>query len=424
MLMKRTLFLGLACTLLHAGMSPGQEPKLPPTWGPPPVPALNQDGGTAPPAGFMDGMATSCCPASPRVWGDAEFLLWWTKRVPVNTPLFTQATNPADPTSGQIGSANTAILLGDRSYDLNTRYGGQFTLGAWFDSANTIGLEGAYLFIAPRSTTSQFSSNGSPSSPVLGSPFFNAFTGKEGFITLTGPGFAGSGALTVSNQLQSGELNLVGRLYQGQDVRITGLIGFRYVGFNENLAFSSNIQGLPSIAPGSVYSESDHFQASNNFYGGNLGLRGEYQIGGLSLNATAKCALGAMNQNVNVFGSAIDIDPGAPRAFNFALPTGIFALPTNIGNHSQTAFAVVPEVNFNLGYDITRNIRATVGYSFLYLSDVVRPGTVIDHSLNPTQSFSVASFGNSLVGPPAPTFSFSRSDFWAQGINFGLEFKF
>ena len=422
--MRSTLLVGLASTLLGAGISFGQETKLPPAWAPPPLPVIIQDAGTAPPSGFIDGTGIGTRPYGPRVWADAEFLLWWTKRAPVNTPLLTAATNPADPTSGQSGSANTAILLGDRSYDLNTRFGGRFTLGGWFDSAGTIGLEGTYLFISPRSTTSQFNTNGSPGSPFVGSPIFNASTGKEDFLGLAGPGFAGGGSLTLSNQLQSGELNFVARLYQGQDLRITGLAGFRYVSFNENLAFSSNNQGLPGFAPGASYTESDRFQASNNFYGGNLGLRGEYQIGGLSLNATAKCALGAMNQAVNVSGNAIDVSPGSGPASNFVLPSGIFALPTNIGNHSQTRFAVVPEVNFNLGYDITRNIRATVGYSFLYLSNVARPGTEIDHAINPTQSFSVANSGNSLVGPAAPTFSFSRSDFWAQGINFGLEFKF
>ena len=366
---------------------------------------------------------TPCCSRCETIWANAEFLLWWTKSIPAPTPMLTQATNLADPTSGQLGSANTAILLGGQSYDPGTRFGGRFTFGGWLDANRGIGLEGTYLFIAPSSTTARSSTDGSAASPLIGSPIFNAFTGKEDFLGLAGPGFAGGASLTVSNELQSGELNLVKRLYEDQQLRITGLIGFRYVSFDENLVFSSSNHGTPGNDPGSFYSESDHFGANNNFYGANFGLRGEYQMGRVFVNASAKCALGAMNQTVNISGSATDVGPGGPP-FNFVLPTGIFAVPTNIGSHNQTVFAVVPEANFNLGYAITNNIRATVGYSFLYLSNVARPGTAVDHAINPTQSYSISSSGSQLIGTPAPTFSFSRSDFWAQGINFGLEFKF
>jgi hypothetical protein len=46
-------------------------------------------------------------------------------------------------------------------------------------------------------------------------------------------------------------------------------------------------------------------------------------------------------------------------------------------------------------------------YDFLYLSEVVRPGDQIDHNLVPS---------------PLPIFN--RTDFWAQGVSFGLEVKF
>ena len=103
---------------------------------------------------------------------------------------------------------------------------------------------------------------------------------------------------------------------------------------------------------------------------------------------------------------------------------GTYALSTNSGNHSQTQLAVVPEVTFKVGYDVTPHCRLLLGYDFLYISNVTRPGTQIDHTLNISQSPPFGGSAHTLVGPAEPVFSFSRSDFWAQGINFGLQFSF
>jgi len=360
--------------------------------------------------------------SQPRVWANAEFLLWWTKGVPVNTPLLTAATNPNDPTSGSLASTNTAVLLGGQTYGLGTRYGGRFTLGATLDPDGTMGVEGSYLFIAPRSTTQLTGSDGSPNSPIIGFPFANSGAG-ETFQFVGGPGFPGGSSLTLTNQLQSGELNTLFRVVQTQNLTLSGLVGCRYLYFKESLAYGLSDQGLAGSGNDGIYGASiDHFQASNNFWGGNLGLRGEYRLGGLFVNATGKCALGAVNQVVDVSGASIFIGPagpGLPSATTVA-PVGTYALGTNIGHHTQTGFGVVPEMNGNVGYDITCNIRAYVGYTFLYIDNVARPGTQIDHALNPTQSPGLGGAVGALSGASVPAFSFSRTDFWAQGINFGL----
>ncbi len=79
---------------------------------------------------------------------------------------------------------------------------------------------------------------------------------------------------------------------------------------------------------------------------------------------------------------------------------------------------MVPEIGFNVGRQVTNNIRLYVGYTFLYWSSVVRPGDQIDFVVNPTQLPTSAGPGM-LVGPARPAPLFRESDFWAQGINFG-----
>jgi hypothetical protein len=85
----------------------------------------------------------------------------------------------------------------------------------------------------------------------------------------------------------------------------------------------------------------------------------------------------------------------------------------------------VPEAALNVGYQIRERTRLFVGYTFLYFSDVARPGNQIDRTINPTQT----NFANAVgfpppAGQPAPLFNLHQSDFWAQGINFGVPFRY
>jgi hypothetical protein len=60
-----------------------------------------------------------------------------------------------------------------------------------------------------------------------------------------------------------------------------------------------------------------------------------------------------------------------------------------------------------------------VGYSLVYWSKVIRAGEQIDLNVNPSQFPP-----GDLVGAPQPQFRAVTTDFWAQGLNFGLDFRF
>jgi hypothetical protein len=102
---------------------------------------------------------------------------------------------------------------------------------------------------------------------------------------------------------------------------------------------------------------------------------------------------------------------------------GLLALPTNIGQHSNNRFAVVPEVGINLGYQVADWWRVFVGYDFLLLSSVIRPGDQIDPNIN--VSFIPNFYSNAPASPllrPAPTLK--DTNFWAQGISIGMEIRY
>jgi hypothetical protein len=153
-------------------------------------------------------------------------------------------------------------------------------------------------------------------------------------------------------------------------------------------------------------------------------VRARYNSGPWFANGAVKFGMGAMRQTVEVSGSLVTNDFtnfGPTQTFS----GGYFALPTNIGNHTRTVFAVLPEVALNVGYQITPWASVFVGYTFLYTNNVVRPGNQINRNINPTQSVSyVGEPPANLQGPVQPTFKFNGSGFWAQGINVGLGFRF
>jgi hypothetical protein len=152
-------------------------------------------------------------------------------------------------------------------------------------------------------------------------------------------------------------------------------------------------------------------------------VRGEWRLGRWRLLATQMLALGDMHQRMRINGFLQTNDfngLGAVQTF----PGAYFALPSNIGNYSQDRFAVVPETTLSLGYQVTRRLRVFLGYTFLYMSNVARPGDQMSHTINPSQGPAFTGLpSNTLVGSAAPTFPGSQTDFWIQGLNVGIEFR-
>jgi hypothetical protein len=62
-----------------------------------------------------------------------------------------------------------------------------------------------------------------------------------------------------------------------------------------------------------------------------------------------------------------------------------------------------------------------VGYSLIYWSSVARAGDQI--SLDVNQTYLPRAFDDP-EGPARPAFAWRDTDFWAQGINLGLDYRF
>ncbi|MFL5341950.1 MAG: BBP7 family outer membrane beta-barrel protein [Gemmataceae bacterium] len=357
-----------------------------------------------------------------RLYGSAEFLMWWVRddrapRLAVTTPT---VPTMADQTT----IAQTPIFGGEVNGLFPTNgYGGRFGLGLWFTDAQIRGLETSFFFLGTRVTDATFASDAA-GAPNISRPFLTPL-GANNLEIVTAAGMnSGSVRFQTESSLYGGDINyrrqLLGQCGCGD--RLDLLAGFRYMHLAEGLTITENTTAIPGSplpqVSGSVF---DRFATSNNFYGPQLGLSGELHRGPWSLEGAAKVALGVTSHYVSIQGSQSGVTiNGVPSAD--PRTGGLLALSTNIGNYSQSSFSVVPEATLNLGYQLTPHIKLFVGYTILVWTNVMRPGGQIDPVVDPARIPNYLPVGTAPTSMhPQPTFA--RSDFWAQGINFGLQLK-
>lgn len=349
-------------------------------------------------------------------WIQGEYLLWATKgdRLP---PLVTTSP-PGTPLAqaGLLGAPGTTVLFGDESVNGKLRSGGRISGGYWFDPTRARGIEAQFFALTDARTNFGAVSDGTT---ILAHPFINTFTDAPDAFLVAYPGtVAGGTTISERSGLLGGGIDyrqILCSVCFGSD-RIDGLIGYRALRLDDRFDLSSTsvVLGNTNLPIGSTVVARDAFRTENTFHGLDLGLKGAVMRGPWSLEWIAKVALGVSVREVSIDGFTALTTAGAVTS-----PGGIYTQPSNIGRTSSDRFAVVPEINLNLGYQIAPQWRAFIGYDLIYWSNVIRPGTAIDTVINTSQIG-----GGAPAGPARPAPNFSATDYWAQGLNVGLKFRY
>jgi hypothetical protein len=381
---------------------------------------------------------TPCCvgPVG-SIWVHGEYLMWWTKGM-ATPPLVT-----AGPT-GTLDDPATVILYGDDDLLEQMRSGFRVRLGTWLDCNRRWAIEGEYWRLGGISDNFVASSN-AQGSPAIYRPFFNmnprddsdqfAPPAREDVELVSFPNvLSGTVAVDANSQLQGAgawlRYNMCCEATAIFDCdpcsspcsgpfgrRFDFLVGYRYVRLSDELTIRENLTSLRSIPSQGTFAITDSFGTTNDFHGVDLGMSGEFNYGRWSLELLGRMALGTVQQQVNIAGQTTI---SGSQVSDGQYAGGLLAHRTNIGTYSRNEFAVLPQLGATLGYRLTPRLQATVGYSFLYLSRVVRPGDQIDLDVNPDL---LAPEFTPFAGPLRPRFEFQDTDFWAQGMNFGLHFS-
>lgn len=363
----------------------------------------------------------------PTCVGKLEFtsLFWHISNAPQGIPLVT--VGPVVPNLAPVlNTPGTKVVLGGKDIEGSWHAGARYTLSIQDNSAN-MESEVSYFYLHKRTRSKIISSDGSPNSAFLAIPFINALTDEESSTRLALPGrFAGKADLTLKNQMEGAEFNIMPRLdwdfCNSFDVR--GIVGFRYWNFKENLYFSTHSPSV--IPPKDTFVTKDRFKADNNFYGGQFGLEAEFFCGEyISIQARAKLALGCMCEKGKIKGSLLTNDFFTGIADPALFPAGYFALPTNEGSFNRYEFAVIPEGSVDLFIPLMSHLQLRLGYTFLYANKVLRPGKEMDRVINPTQAPAIINEPiTSVAGKLKPKPQNKQSSVWVHGVNIGVELVF
>ena len=379
---------------------------------------------------------------SHRLYGGAEYLLWWVKGAPLSLPLVT--TGPDFTHEGIDNSSQTTILYGapfspavggNDTQNFSALSGAKVWLGYWLDDAQHLAIEAGGFGLQKAKANYNVSSDSS-GSPGLSIPEYNSFLylgeghcvpGEPSCGTGVGEDRApisaapdcvtGSVAITNTLQLWGLHANAVLNVIRTPTWEVNALGGFRYLSLIEDFNMYTAITGISGTRfAGQSGNTDDDFATRNHFYGALLGLRASGTYGPFSLESTLTAALGANDETISINGSY-----NAYNFYNTTGPYGMFATPANSGTTSSNKFAVVPEAQIKLGYDITPAITLTVGYDFLYWSNVVRPTDQIDRNMVKGQSYQQDPNSTSLAYPQRLD---KTTDFYAQGVSVGLQARF
>jgi hypothetical protein len=351
-----------------------------------------------------------------------DYLLWWARRGSIPEPLVTTASAGG---LGSLAEPDTVVLFGGGSTVGRAMFSGFRVFaglplgdGPWM-------LEGNYFFLGERGTGFTAASNAA-GDPRIARPFINELTGNEISLSSAVPGaIAGSINVNSSSRLFGWEINLA---RSSSNRNVDWLVGFRALDLRDVTAIHENFApigfgavpfGGGVFGPGSVVNTFDNFTATSRFWGPQIGARAVWRSGRYSLDIVGKLAIGASDMRVDIDGSSTLTN----AAGQTTLPGGVLAVGTNIGSHSSTRFAIVPEVGINLGVKLTDRLSARVGYNFLYLSQVARSGEQFDRTVADTLIPTGVFFGPTGT-ETRPRGQVNATDYWAQGLNFGLLFTY
>jgi hypothetical protein len=397
------------------------------------MPGFGGDVGGAPegpPPPFLSPVCSSLS-APFRYWIGGEYHLWWLKENRFPPLLVGANANSIMPIPG--GFTTTANVIqtfpangGD--LDRPLRNGGGMTLGGWVTDYQGLGIEGTWFLMEPG--TRGFTSSGT-GTPILLRPFFDVTTGQEEFLPVSIPttssGSVSGTAVGASQGIQcdsgrfaGAEVYFLGNLCcDCTSYRVDFLVGYRYLMLDDRFHMQTTTDVPAGSVGGTVTTISDNINTTNRYQSGEIGLRGEWHSDCWLIKGTLKAAFGDNTEGADLAGlTSVNSPITGTTVFN----GGFLVRPSNSGSVSRDDFAIVPEADLSIGYQVGTWLRFTVGYSILYWSHVVRSGGQVNINLNPREVPALTPPNALTTFPSTPMLNCTT--FWAQGLNAGLEIRF
>lgn len=419
--MRRGFWSSVGLLVLGGGLATAQAPAPAPATAAPALPggsgcATCADTAASCAGACRDGLCNRCgCDLdgglwTNRVWVNAEYVLW---------QLHGQV--PPD-ISGALQGAK--FDPGDLTNDLalrDFRSGVRVTAGFWLESSHCLGFEvGGLALEVPRGHFNA-SMTQDPSVNIANIP-----PRVVARLPIDPPGDLDAGDMLTSSlfgdsrsRFWMAEANVRSTRWYFGNIAFDFLAGAKYLHLDESLTFHGDFvftepnpdEAAPGPEDGRTVSmhTNDFVSTHNNFYGGQVGASFEWQECRWVLGGSAKFALGDTHEVVTLGGSTVLdpalIEPSAgaafvPRPLTF-LPGGLITPATLPVSTHRDHLTFIPDLNINLGYQLTENLRVYVGYNYLLVTSIARLGD------------------QSILNPTSRT-----SDLSIHGANFGVQVRY
>lgn len=384
------------------------------------------------------GCGSGCGPGG-RLFVRGEFIGWAAKGMDLPPLVTTSELGTSTSNAGVLGLESTDILYGDNDVLTDMRSGFRIRFGGFFGPGRSRGWEAEYLTLGDEGETYEARSNGN-GEPILARPFFNMNPRVNGDGALDPPpgedaeivSYPGllSGIVTVTTESRVDSAgarfrwNFCCKKYASNGCcgcgptegykRVDFTAGYRYFGVDDKIEITEDLTSLQSFNPGR-FEISDRFKTKNKFNGAEVGVLWESGWRNWTLEAHSRTAFGNVHSEVLIDGDTL-ISPLTQPQQSFE--GGLLTQRSNIGEYKRDKFGLLNELGLTLGLYLTPRLRATVGYTIIYLTPVVRAGDQIDLDLNPDY---LAPEIEPFTGPERPRFAFRDTDFWVNGVNVGLD---
>lgn len=373
------------------------------------------------------------------LWLRGEYLLWFAKGMSAPPLVTTSPAGTPQSQAGVLGPGTTTLIGGDQDLLEDANSGFRVSFGGFFGPCRKFGYEADFLSLS--NEDDEFFANANDFD-ILARPFFNlnprlggdgdpvaparddselvVFPGLlDGSISVNSfSDFTSAGGRARWNFCCKQRCNNCGRgggcgcqrCGYSPFCKVDFTAGYRNFNLEEGITINENLRAITGT-PGE-FDITDSFRTENEFNGAELGFQWEAGANRWTFEFLSLVAIGNTEQTVDIDGTTL-ITPsqGATETFDDG---GLLAFDSV---NTRDRFTMIPSMNVNLGFYLTPRFRFIVGYSVLYWGGVVRPGEHIPTQLNPD-----------AIAPPldptaTPDFAFNETDYWIQGLNLGLDYR-
>lgn len=374
-----------------------------------------------------------------RFWFRGEYAYYWTSGMnlpPLVTtgPFNSGLTSSTDPV-GSLGRPDTTILYGNNTVLYDGRSGFYLNTGMWLDRCRTYAIQFDWLDLGPQDARYSVSSNAN-GSPAIGRPYYDVQAGRQWRELVSYPGtLSGTVSVEANDHFGSAGVALRKRCMAPschdccpkdpcdccnkgcECIGLDLIVGYRYYSLTDNITIRENLTALAPPITGTRIDVTDSFRAANEFHGAELGLSADVVRGKWTLTLLLKAALGNNYQTVNINGRTVVTD-ALGNSINY--DAGVYATRTNIGTYHKNDFVIIPEIGLQAAYEINCHWKVYAGYNILYWASVMRSAQAIDLNVDPRN----IPGGLDPSATHFPQFEWCGSNFWAQGLRVGLEYRF